>query len=72
MPLQCDMKHPEKFASTFGVLNLGMTLVGAVLVWMGFVGYLKYGEDVAGSLTLNLPNNWSVVMIRVKHNLSLN
>lgn len=55
LPLQSEMKKPEKFGSAFGVLNVGMTIVGAVLVAMGFIGYLKYGENVMGSITLNLP-----------------
>ncbi|XP_054275460.1 proton-coupled amino acid transporter-like protein CG1139 [Macrosteles quadrilineatus] len=55
LPLQSEMKKPDKFGGWFGVLNVGMSLVGCVLLWMGFVGYLKYGEDVEGSLTLNLP-----------------
>ncbi|XP_046687471.1 LOW QUALITY PROTEIN: proton-coupled amino acid transporter 1-like [Homalodisca vitripennis] len=57
LPLQSEMKNPDKFGSRFGVLNVGMTIVGCALLWVGFVGYLKYGEDVAGSLTLNLPKN---------------
>lgn len=57
LPLQSEMKKPEKFASTFGVLNVGMTLVAAILLSMGFIGYLKYGENVMGSITLNFPQN---------------
>lgn len=51
------MKKPEKFGSALGVLNVGMTIVGALLVSMGFIGYLKYGENVMGSVTLNFPQN---------------
>ncbi|KAG8251372.1 hypothetical protein J6590_081406 [Homalodisca vitripennis] len=57
LPLQSEMKNPDKFGSRFGVLNVGMTIVGCALLWVGFVGYLKYGEDVAGSLPLNLPQD---------------
>lgn len=51
------MKNPEKFGSVLGVLNVGMIIVGAILVSMGFIGYLKYGENVMGSLTLNFPQD---------------
>lgn len=49
------MKKPEQFTKPFGVLNVGMTIVASLLLVMGFLGYLKYGDEVEGSLTLNLP-----------------
>lgn len=50
------MKQPEKFNAPLGVLNVGNLIVTFLLLIVGFVGYLKYGEDVEGSLTLNLPD----------------
>ena len=46
-----------------GVLNTSMALVTALYVAMGFYGYLKYGETIESSITLNLPTadmyvNW--------------
>jgi len=55
LPLQSEMKIPEQFTKRFGVLNVGMTIVASLLIVMGFLGYLKYGDEVQGSLTLNLP-----------------
>lgn len=55
LPLQNAMKKPENFRSTFGVLNVGMTVVASLFACFGFIGYLKYGNNVMGSLTLNLP-----------------
>lgn len=49
------MKEPEKFVKPFGVLNIGMIFVTILFTTFGFFGYLKWGEEVAGSLTLNLP-----------------
>lgn len=49
------MKVPEDFDRRFGVLNVGMCIVTTIFITTGFFGYLKYGEDVMGSLTLNLP-----------------
>lgn len=48
------MKKPSNFNKSFGVLNVGMVIVGTMFVAMGFVSYLKYGDAVAGSVTLNL------------------
>jgi proton-coupled amino acid transporter len=55
LPLQTEMKYPDKFNSPFGVLNVGNVIVTLLLLIVGFIGYLKYGEEVEGSLTLNLP-----------------
>ena len=38
-----------------GVLNTSMILVSCLYIGVGFFGYLKYGDTVAGSITLNLP-----------------
>lgn len=49
------MKKPEQFGGAFGVLNVGMVLTTILYTSFGFFGYLKFGDIVAGSLTLNLP-----------------
>lgn len=51
------MKKPETFASPFGVVNVGFTIVGICYFGIGFLGYLKYGPEVLGSITLNMPNS---------------
>jgi len=55
LPLQLEMIKPNKFASTMGVLNVGMTIVTFIILTMGFVGFWRFGDEVKGSLTLNLP-----------------
>ena len=49
-----------------------MVIVSCLLIAVGFFGYLKYGDAVAGSITLNLPVDelWVFVMFALK--LSLN
>lgn len=37
-----------------GVLNTSMIIVGCLYTAVGFFGYLKYGEEIMGSVTLNL------------------
>jgi proton-coupled amino acid transporter len=51
------MKNPQDFGGWTGVLNTGMVIVAALYTSVGFFGYLKYGEKVQGSITLNLPPN---------------
>lgn len=57
LPLRNSMKKPEKFNSRFGVLNVTMVGITTLFIITGFIGYLKWGEDVQGSLTLNLDPN---------------
>ena len=53
------MKRPQDFGGWHGVLNLSMLFVGILYIAVGFFGYLAYGEEAAGSITLNLPEgNW--------------
>lgn len=53
------MKHPEMFDSPLGVLNVGMFIVITVFTLFGFIGYLKFGEAIQSSITLNLdPDLW--------------
>ena len=49
-----------------GVLNTSMTLVVALYLAMGFYGYLKFGEDIEASITLNLPPGDMYVITVVK------
>ncbi|CAG9856015.1 unnamed protein product [Phyllotreta striolata] len=55
MPLENNMGTPQKFVGLCGVLNKGMSGVTLVYILIGFFGYLRYGELVEGSVTLNLP-----------------
>lgn len=56
MPLENNMKTPQHFIGWRGVLNMGMSFVAVVYAVLGFFGYLKYGDETKGSITLNLPN----------------
>ncbi|XP_026727945.1 proton-coupled amino acid transporter-like protein pathetic isoform X2 [Trichoplusia ni] len=54
MPLENSMKTPRALLGICGVLNKGMSFVCVVYIILGFVGYLRFGEDVFDSITLNL------------------
>lgn len=57
IPLENEMKSPNKFVSTTGILNRAMFIVVSFFVGMGLCGYLKYGKDIESSITLNLPKH---------------
>lgn len=51
------MKDPKKFSL---ILYVGMAIVTALYVSLGILGYLQFGANIQGSITLNLPNCWYV------------
>lgn len=61
------MKKPEGFGRSAGVLNVGMGFITILFTCFGFFGYLKWGENVAGSLTLNIPENDKYDMMNIIH-----
>lgn len=57
LPLKNAMRKPNDFSKPLGVLNVGMVFLTIMFIAFGYFGYWKYGEDVASSLTLNLPSD---------------
>ncbi|XP_063236029.1 proton-coupled amino acid transporter-like protein pathetic [Bacillus rossius redtenbacheri] len=55
MPLENSMRNPSHFLGCPGVLNIGMTCVVLLYAVIGLFGYLKYGDDIQASISLNLP-----------------
>ena len=56
MPLYRSMKKRANFGKSFGVINMAIVCVIILYCTMGFLGYLKYGDDVGASISLSLPN----------------
>ncbi|CAB3258851.1 unnamed protein product [Arctia plantaginis] len=61
LPLENEMKSPRDFVSRFGVLNCSMVSIIVLYVGMGLFGYLRYGDDSEGSITLNLPSETEIL-----------
>jgi len=59
LPIENSMRHPQRFLKSrpCGVLNSAMVLVVCLYSVAGFLGYLRFGDDTDGSITLNLPND---------------
>lgn len=55
MPVENEMAKPQQFLGCPGVLNIAMVIVITLYGFVGFFGYLQYGDFVKGSITLNLP-----------------
>eukprot|EP00088_Acartia_fossae_P071648 TRINITY_DN9890_c0_g1_i13.p1 TRINITY_DN9890_c0_g1~~TRINITY_DN9890_c0_g1_i13.p1 ORF type:complete len:474 (-),score=52.14 TRINITY_DN9890_c0_g1_i13:363-1784(-) len=55
LPLENQMKTPRDMKGWNGVLNTSMIIVSCLYIAVGYFGYMRYGEAVEGSITLNLP-----------------
>lgn len=57
MPVENEMANPKRFLGCPGVLNVAMVIVISLYGIVGFFGYVQYGDNVKGSVTLNLPED---------------
>lgn len=72
LPLENQMRTPKDMKGWNGVLNTGMVIVACLLIAVGFFGYLKFGDAVAGSITLNLPvDEFLAQLVKVMMSLSV-
>lgn len=72
IPLENHMKTPGDFRGLTGVMNTGMSIVVILYTAVGFYGYLKYGNDVKGSVTLNIPTDfWLYLSVKLMFPLSM-
>nr|XP_060490733.1 proton-coupled amino acid transporter 2-like isoform X2 [Panthera onca] len=55
LPLENKMKDARRFPA---ILSLGMSIITALYIGIGALGYLRFGNDIKASITLNLPNCW--------------
>ncbi|KAH8370866.1 hypothetical protein KR093_005251, partial [Drosophila rubida] len=66
MPLENNMKTPQNFLGICGVLSQGMSGVTLIYMLLGFLGYLRYGNETGESITLNLPiEEWPAQAVKV-------
>lgn len=62
MPVENSMEKPQEFLGKPSVLLIAMSVVTVLYSVMGFLGFVRFGEDIRGSVTLNLPTDeWSAI-----------
>ena len=72
LPLENQMKTPADMKGWNGVLNTSMVLVSCLYIAVGFFGYLKYGQTVTGSITLNLPvDEFLATLVKIMMSLAV-
>lgn len=65
LAVESKMAKPQKFIGWFGVLDIAALVVVISYIIFGIFGYWRYGEEVAASLTLNLPDEPLSVAIQI-------
>lgn len=65
LPIENSMRNPKHFLGYSGIFATAMYFVISISVVIGFTGFLKFGDDVQGSITLNLPNNILAEVVKI-------
>ncbi|XP_034254254.1 proton-coupled amino acid transporter-like protein CG1139 [Thrips palmi] len=60
--LENNMADPAAFTGLCGILNAGMAVVITLYAVVGFLGFYRYGAEVADVITLNMPDDWCVAL----------
>ncbi|XP_041674209.1 glutamate transporter polyphemus isoform X2 [Drosophila eugracilis] len=63
LAVEAQMAHPEHYIGWFGVLDMAIVLVIFSYVFFGVMGYWRYGDEVKGSLSLNIPTDETVSQV---------
>ncbi|CAH2092160.1 unnamed protein product [Euphydryas editha] len=72
MPVENAMKKPQHFLGCPSVLVVAMAVIVFFYSTLGVFGYLRYGDVLRGSITLNLPiEDWPAICAKVFIALSI-
>ncbi|XP_053676776.1 proton-coupled amino acid transporter-like protein CG1139 [Anopheles nili] len=62
-PVSNQMKHPEHYLGCPGIVNVNNICLAILYSFVGVVGYLRYGDKIRGSITLNFPQEEDLAMV---------
>ncbi|XP_040165160.1 proton-coupled amino acid transporter-like protein CG1139 [Anopheles arabiensis] len=62
-PVSNQMKHPEHYLGCPGIVNVNNICLAILYSFIGVAGYLRYGDKIQGSITLNFPQEEDLAMV---------
>ena len=68
LPLENNMRNPADFT---WVVNLGMGISTVLFFAMGLLGYIAFGENIDGSISLNLPDTPFYDAVKIGYALAM-
>jgi len=57
LAVEATMAKPRHYLGWFGILDRAILLVIISYVTFGLMGYWRYGDETAGSISLNIPTD---------------